>query len=221
MYHSLVTYYLHASLLKAPFTNVKGIRVQFVVCSQHCWPNITSLLCWTLLVPWICLLNCSDKQSLSVSVKTSQAGVYNWTADFTSSPCFAGRESMHLSSSAGRSQMMMVMIFGMEGSDFFRWKTAGIWSWTVSPQVTSATCKILKCNLWDVLNCSYRQKGDLAAQRGGIRSIKLPKYISHSIFSFLFGEASAWAKGYSSLCDFQPSFSVTWGEVKKTRLVKL
>jgi len=46
MFHSLVMYYLHTSLLKAAFTNVKGTWLHFVVCLKHCWPksNIAPLL---------------------------------------------------------------------------------------------------------------------------------------------------------------------------------
>lgn len=170
MFHSLVMYYLHTSLLKAPFTNVKGIRLRFVVYLNHCWPKCTLLLCWKLLAPWICWLNCSYEQSLSVSVKTSQADVQNWTVEFAKAPCFGWAVyELYMSSSAGRSQMM---IFGMEGSDLFWWKRMCICSLTVSPQVRSVTFNVLKCNLREVLYLHCRKKVDLlqAAQWGGEES---------------------------------------------------
>lgn len=112
---------------------------------------------------------------------------------------------MCISSSAGRSQMMM-MIFGMEGSDLFRWKRICICSLTVSPQVRSVTFKMLKCNLCEVLDLSSRQKVDLlrAMQQGGGEELGIHTF--HSIFSFFVGETSAWPKGVSVSMTFSPSF---------------
>lgn len=89
MCHSLVTCYLHASHLTDPFTNIKGIRLHFAVYSQYCCSKSILLLGLNLMAPWICCLNCSYKQSLSVSVKTSQAEVYQLKTRFCQLPSLA------------------------------------------------------------------------------------------------------------------------------------